>query len=334
MTRLLLPLIAMLATMAASLLLVRKAVAWRFVDIPDDRKVHTLPTPRTGGLAMVLGGGLVFILSTAFGWLPKPDLPWQTWLAGLGFISVGALDDRFSFQPRQKFLVFLALSGLAAWPWFLVLKATGLPWLSQPWTTSPFFLGAAAILITFWFMAVPNAVNIEDAVNGYMGGFTLLVMFTLYIRGVDTRIALGALMGFLILNWPSAKHFMGDAGSFGCGFFIAEGILQAGGLDHPLLALSLTAPISMDVAMGLIRRRRLKMSFFTPDRATCPHRVLALTNGNATLTTLALWLNALAFSWFNHWPLLLLGQTILYAGVLVFLNKNIFIISPTIKIVK
>lgn len=329
MPRLLLPLIAMLATMAASLLLVRKAVAWGFIDLPDDRKIHTLPTPRTGGLAMGLGGGLVFLLSLAFGWLPKPDLPWQTWLAGLGFITVGALDDRFSFQPRQKFLVFLSLSALAAWPWILVLKITGTPWLPQPWTTSPLFLGAAAILITFWFMAVPNAVNIEDAVNGYMGGFTLIIMFTLYTRGVDTRIALGALIGFLILNWPRAKHFMGDAGSFGCGFFVAEGILRSGGLTYPLMALALTAPISMDVAMGLIRRKRLQMSFFTPDRATCPHHALALTNGNVMLATLLLWLNVVAFAWFSRWPMLLLGQTILYTGSLVFLNKKYFIDSST-----
>ena len=324
MPRLLLPLIAMLATMAASLLLVRKAVAWGFIDLPDDRKVHTLPTPRTGGLAMVLGGGLVFVLSQAFGWLPRPDLPWQTWLAGLGFITVGAVDDRFSFQPRQKFLVFLSLSALAAWPWFLVLKATGVPWLPHAWLASPLFLAAAAVVLTFWFMAAPNAVNIEDAINGYMGGFTFIVMVALYLRGVDSRIVLGTLAGFLFLNWPRAKHFMGDAGSFGCGFLIAEGILRGGGLSEPAMSLALTAPISLDVAMGLVRRKRLNMSFFAADRSTCPHHILGLTGGRVSVATPILWINAMLFVVLIRLPYLLIGQAIIYVTMLILLNRKFF----------
>lgn len=322
MSRLLLPLLAMLATMAAGLLLVQKALAWGFIDLPDDRKIHTLPTPRTGGMAMVVGGGLVFALSQVLGWLPRPDLPWQTWLAGLGFITVGAVDDRFSFHPGQKFLVFLSLSALAAWPWVLVLRTTGAPWLPQAWMASPVLLAIVAVVLTFWFMAVPNAVNIEDAINGYMGGFTLIVMTAFYLRGVDSRIAIGALIGFLFLNWPRAKHFMGDAGSFGCGFVIAEGTLRAGGLTHPLLALAFTAPISMDVAMGLIRRKRLRMSPFTADRATCPHHLLALTGGSALFATPILWLSAASFAILANWPWLALGQAVLYALALVILNRK------------
>ena len=317
-----LPLIAMLATMAMSLLLVRKAVAWGFVDFPGDRKVHTQPTPRTGGLAMVFGAGLTLVLSLAFGWVSKLEMPWQTWLAGTGFVAVGALDDRFTFHPRQKLLVFLSLSALAAWPWVLVIGVTGVPWLPQAWTTLPIFLIPVTIILTFWFMAVPNAVNIEDAINGYMGGYTFIVLFALNLRGVDFRIALGSILGFLFLNWPRAKHFMGDAGSFGCGFLIAEGILRGGGMAHPMMALAFTAPISMDVAMGLIRRNRLRISYFTPDRSTCPHHVLSISGGHITGSALALWLNALGFTCLIRWPFLLLGQTVLYAVILFYFNKN------------
>ena len=323
MTRLLLPIFSLAATVVLGLLLVRLAVPLGFIDLPGDRKVHTLPTPRTGGLAMVLGGGLIFGLALALGWIPWPVLPWQTWLAGLGFITVGAADDRFSFHPRQKVLVLLALSALAAWPWLLVLKTTGVPWLPAAWMASPLLLVGAAILITFWFMAVPNAVNIEDAINGYMGGFTFLVLLGLAVRGLDTRIALGALLGFLLLNWPKARHFMGDAGSFGCGFFIAEAILRGGGLAHPSIALFLTAPISLDVAMGLIRRKRLGMTFFTADRSTCPHHLLALTGGNVVLTTSLLWLNAAGFVLLANRPWWALGQAGLYVLALIFLNRKL-----------
>lgn len=322
MPRLLLPLIAMLATMSASLLLVQKVVAWRFIDLPDDRKIHTLPTPRTGGLAMVLGGGLVFVFSQAFGWLPRPDLPWQTWLAGLGFITVGALDDRFSFQPRHKFLVFLSLSALAAWPWLLVLRTTGVPWLPQAWMASPFFMAAIAIILTFWFMAVPNAVNIEDAINGYMGGFTFIVLAALALRGLDTRIFLGALLGFLVFNWPKAKHFMGDAGSFGCGFVIAESLLRGGTLQNPTIAIIMTLPISMDVAMGILRRLRLRTSLFSADRSTCPHHILELTKGNIFIATFLLWLNAAGFAFFVDRYWVALAQAILYALLLFLLNRK------------
>jgi UDP-GlcNAc:undecaprenyl-phosphate GlcNAc-1-phosphate transferase len=327
MTPFLLPLLALTATVLFGLLLVRLAVPLGFIDLPGDRKVHTLPTPRTGGLAMVLGGGVIFGLALALGWLPWPVIPWQTWLAGFGFITVGAADDRFSFQPRQKVLVLLALSALAAWPWvlvlMLVLKSTSVPWLPAAMTATPLFLGGAAILLTFWFMAVPNAVNIEDAINGYMGGFTFIILFGLALRGVDTRLALGALLGFLLLNWPKARHFMGDAGSFGCGFFIAEAILRGGGLVQPTLALFLTAPISLDVAMGLVRRKRLGMTFFTADRSTCPHHLLALTGGNILLTTALLWLNAAGFVLLANRPWWALGQAVLYVLALIFLNRKL-----------
>lgn len=271
---------------------------------------------------MVLGGTLVFLLFSAPGRIPFPGLPWQTWVAGLSFITVGTLDDRYSFHPRQKFLVLLSISAMAAWPWVLTLKATSPSWLPQALVGSPLSLVPTALLITFWFMAVPNAVNIEDAINGYMGGFTFLLLFALYLRGVDTRIALGALAGFLLLNWPRAKHFMGDAGSFGCGFFIAEGILRGGGIEHPLMPLAFTAPISMDVAMGLIRRKKLGMSFFTADRATCPHHLLARFGGSHMKAALVLWLISSGFVVLCPFPIAVLFFSLGFACVLVYLNAN------------
>jgi UDP-GlcNAc:undecaprenyl-phosphate GlcNAc-1-phosphate transferase len=169
-------------------------------------------------------------------------------------------------------------------------------------------------------MAVPSAVNIEDAINGYMGGFTFLVLLGLALRGVDTRIALGALAGFLLFNWPKAKHFMGDAGSFGCGFFLAEALLRGGGLQHPGMALAMTAPISLDVAMGLIRRKRLGLTPFTADQATCPHHVLQLMGGNPLRATPILWLNAAGFVFLAGQPWVVMFLATLYAVALVWLN--------------
>lgn len=320
-----LPLLSLSATVVTGFLLIHRAVDWGFIDLPDERKVHSSPTPRTGGLAMVFGGGVACLVGSRFGWFAWPSLPWQTWLAGLGFITLGAVDDRFSFHPKQKFMIFLALAALAAWPWIVVLSSNGLPWLPAPWLKSPVSLLIAFFIVTFWFMAVPNAVNIEDAINGYMGGFTLIVLAALYLRGVDTRIAQGALIGFLLLNWPKARHFMGDAGSFGCGFLIAEGILRGGGLSDPVMSLALTAPISLDVAMGLVRRKRLSMSFFAADRATCPHHILELTGGRVSVATPALWINAILFVVLARSPYLLISQVIIYVIILILLNLKLLL---------
>ena len=78
----------------------------------------------------------------------------------------------------------------------------------------------------------------------------------------------------------------------------------------------------MDVAMGLIRRKRLRMSPFTADRATCPHHLLALTGGSALLATPILWLSAASFAILANWPWLALGQALLYALALVILNRK------------
>ena len=123
---------------------------------------------------------------------------------------------------------------------------------------------------------------------------------------------------------------MGDAGSFGCGFLIAESILRGGGLANPLLALAFTAPISLDVFVGLIRRKRLRMSPFTADRSTCPHHLLARFKGSHVKATLLLWSISLGFVALAPFPLfagvLLMG----YLSLLVILNADpLFYGRPT-----
>lgn len=305
----------------SSRLLISRAERWGFMDIPEDRKVHVSPTPRTGGLAMVVSS-----MATVFLWLvftaPHGIPPWQTLVAGSGFILLGTLDDRFGFHPRRKFLWFSVFAAIAAWPWAF----------SGPGTFLPVDLGGLNLqvhrllaypLIAFWFLAVPNAVNIEDAINGYMGGFTLILMAASALSGVQVAIPMGALAAFLFFNWPRAKHFLGDAGSFGCGFMIAEVLLRAGGNHRPLFALLLTAPISIDVLMGIVRRRRLKMSLFEADRSTFPHHVMNLCGQSHLRATPILWANTLVFTILAFNPgVLAFAYVILFAIALTALNRK------------
>jgi UDP-N-acetylmuramyl pentapeptide phosphotransferase/UDP-N-acetylglucosamine-1-phosphate transferase len=237
-------------------------------------------------------------------------------------MSLGILDDRYGFHPRRKLLWFIMLGLLAAWPWafhspggssYIIHLGN---WVLQAprWAAYP--------ILAIWFVSVPNAVNIEDAINGYMGGFTLILIVVAALMGVNVLIPAGALAAFLLLNWPKAKHFLGDAGSFGCGFLIAETLLRAGGNQRPLLALVLTAPVSMDVGMGIIRRIRLKMSLFEADRATCPHHMVNLCNQSHALATPMLWANAVVIAWLAfESPLFEAGYLAMFALALVLLNR-------------
>lgn len=309
-------------TFLSSLVLINRAPAWGFVDLPEERKVHTVPTPRTGGIAMVCGSLATFALylGTNHSW---PPLPWQTTAAGIGFTVLGILDDRYAFPPRDKLRWFVMLGLVAAWPWAFRGPA-GSPyvvhlgsWMLQAprWVAYP--------VLALWFVSVPNAVNIEDAINGYMGGFTLILLVVAGLSGVSVVIPAGALAGFLLLNWPKAKHFLGDTGSFGCGFLLAEVLLRAGGNQTPLLALVLTAPISLDVGMGIVRRIRLNMSLFEADRATCPHHLVHLCNQSHFSATLILWANTalIAFLSFKSTPFVLVYLA-LFASALVVLNRE------------
>jgi len=258
---------------------------------------------------------------------PWPPIPWQTLAAGCGFMILGALDDRFGFHPRQKLLWFAQASLLAAWPWAFA-GPPGAPYKVQ--------LGSLALqaprwaaypVLALWFLAVPNAVNIEDAINGYMAGFTLILLAFAAAKGVRGPVAMGALLGFLVLNWPRARHFMGDAGSFGCGFIIAETLLRAGGARCPGLALTLTAPIALDVLMGMIRRVRLKQSPFDPDRRTLPHHLLDFT-GSPALATPILWLIAILFGLSAGRPWAVGILVVGFGAVLVACNRR-FLFEPS-----
>lgn len=314
-------LISLCLSFLSSLILINRAHHWGLVDMPEERKVHVVPTPRTGGIAMVIGGIATLVIYLASGH-PWPALPWQTLLAGCGFLTLGGLDDRFGFHPRKKFLWFALFALLAAWPWAFD-GPPGFPYtiILGPWTLqAPRWL--AYPFLALWFLAVPNIVNIEDAINGYIGGLALILLSVAAVHGVNVVIPLGALAGFLALNWPKAKHFLGDAGSFGCGFVLAEALLRAGGNQRPLLALVLTAPLSMDVCMGIIRRIRLKMSLFDTDRSTCPHHVVNLCHQSHTAASLLLWANAAAIAFLAFQPAAFeVVYLTLFASVLVFLNR-------------
>lgn len=205
------------AGISLSLGLIAAAPALGWVDHPDQhRKTHRRPTARTGGLA--LWG--VLILAQVMGWLPWPihDLSWVG-IHGMAFM--GALDDRFNLRPRYKALAGLAaallLAGRAAMALALRVDQVAFFDLVIPATPALFFP-----FLLVWFWSIPQAFNLIDGINGLSMGFGLLALGAIcWHSEVQPAVLWGGLGAILLLNFPKAKHFLGDCGALMLGTLLA-----------------------------------------------------------------------------------------------------------------
>jgi FlaA1/EpsC-like NDP-sugar epimerase/UDP-N-acetylmuramyl pentapeptide phosphotransferase/UDP-N-acetylglucosamine-1-phosphate transferase len=237
------------------------------IDVPGELSIHTRPTPRTGGLAIIVG----FLIATAYVWWSRTlatesqaVLPGV--LAGGVIIALaGFLDDVRRISPLSKLLgQFLAASvaiGLGVQTHFLPLAGIGLA------------------LTLFYLVGSANAVNWLDGMDGLAGGLTLIASICLglvaIIQGNELVAVLafalmGAVLGFLPFNFPRARVFMGDVGSLFLGFILASlGVLLA---DQPYNLLRFVAPLAvlgvliLNTVLALARRLLRREDLFSGDR--------------------------------------------------------------------
>lgn len=257
--------------------LIRVAGTLGMTDLGGGRKVHTGLTPRTGGIAIVLG-----TLTSVFLLLPpRPDVSAFVGAASLLFVF-GLLDDRLDLDYRLKLLG----QSLAALVVTLVggVVITHMPFL--PDGTLPFLLSIPFTM--FALVAVTNAINLSDGLDGLAAGISLLTVGSLillaYQAGDTAAVTLGlavmgATFGFLRFNTHPALLFMGDSGSQFLGF--SAGVLAVVVTQHSNPALSPVTPVlllgipildTLTVMTGRIARGQ---SPFAPDRTHLHHRLLA-----------------------------------------------------------
>jgi UDP-N-acetylmuramyl pentapeptide phosphotransferase/UDP-N-acetylglucosamine-1-phosphate transferase len=214
--------VALGAALLTTPLAIRLAVRLGMVDQPDARRVHTRATPRGGGLAVVLA----FHLACAAIFLPpwaeftgQLDRMWWLHFLALssGLTLVGFLDDFLGLKPWVKLCGQLAV---ATGAWLLDLRVGSLFGANLPdW---------ADLLITvFWFVALMNAFNLIDGMDGVASGLgsiasaALIGSFLLRDQPSDALVSLGLLgacLGFLHYNFHPARVFLGDTGSMFIGF--------------------------------------------------------------------------------------------------------------------
>ncbi len=210
---------------ATALLLLRKGVGpFRILDVPNERSSHRRPVPRTGGLGVAIGIlGAVGFSALIGGSLTRASWVVLAWC--LTVAAVGLLDDVFGLPIRPR----LAVQIVAALG--LVTMLGGLRQLPLPPPFDiqlPLVLGI--LLSILWLVAVTNFFNFMDGIDGIAGGQALVTCTTLAILGslqaqadlmVLSAVFIASLAVFLMFNWAPASIFLGDAGSFFVGFFLA-----------------------------------------------------------------------------------------------------------------
>ncbi|MBN1346437.1 MAG: undecaprenyl/decaprenyl-phosphate alpha-N-acetylglucosaminyl 1-phosphate transferase [Phycisphaerae bacterium] len=274
-------------SLAVTPVLIRLGNRMRIVDKPGVRKIHGVPVPRLGGLAVALAAltalGAVLVLNPAPACVLAggPTRILALLGASLLVFGVGIVDDVRGVRASVK----LALQLLAA----LVVCAAGvrlgcirlgedchieLGWLSWPITL-------------LWLVGVTNAMNLIDGLDGLAGGIgvigsaviaVLAFLFGQLLVAWVMLALLGSLTGFLVFNLAPARIFLGDAGTYFVGFLLAGGSIlctmgQGTFVGMALPALALGIPI-LDTLISMLRRTLDRRSVFAPDRGHIHHRLL------------------------------------------------------------
>lgn len=273
-----------IVTFIASLVLVpiskKIAIHIGAMDEPSARKIHKVPMPRLGGLAI--------FLSFLLGYILYGDITTQMLSILIGsflLILVGIFDDINPISARYKLLI-------------QVIAAVIVVIYGQIYFTEITLFGIhlyfnraiAYILSIFFIVAITNAINLIDGLDGLAGGISSIYFLTIAIiafilnrlGGLDVILCLlmlGATLGFLVYNFPPAKIFMGDSGSLFLGFIIS--IIALLGFKVTTFT-SLIVPIVIlaipifDTILAILRRLLKGQNVGVADKEHFHHQLLKM----------------------------------------------------------
>ena len=275
----------------------RLALSVGAIDVPDRiRKIHTRAVPRMGGVAIFIAfivpivgtyllGATGVLDSQVYKVLSESSTPVAGILGASALILLlGIYDDVRHCRPRVKVLVQIIAS--------LILCAVGIriDQIGNPFTGDLIRFGWLAWPLTvFWVLAITNAINLIDGMDGLGPGVGLFVAGTMFLVSLFFPVPLvrpvmaalvGGIIGFLIFNFHPAKIFMGDSGSLFVGFLLAATCIQGSIKRYTLVALlipvvALALPI-IDTLMAIVRRWSKGIPMSVPDRQHVHHRLMSL----------------------------------------------------------
>ncbi|MGE0025889.1 MAG: glycosyltransferase family 4 protein [Thermoleophilia bacterium] len=278
MTTTLIPIIcavvAAVVVLATTPLASRLARAVGAVDVPSGRRIHSEPTPRLGGLA-ILAGFLVPVLY----YFPEDEAARALITGAVLIAALGAVDDIWGLSPAVKLVGQAACAAIPV--------AAG---LTIDHVTLPFLgvgdLGPAQYPLTvLWFVALVNMINFTDGMDGLAAGISGLGATTFAILAAslgrtDPAIMAAALAGacaaFLVFNFHPARVFMGDCGSMLLGFVLAG--VAISGVMKTTAAVAVVAPLVilaipiLDTSFVVLKRLKHGLPVYGADRSHFHHR--------------------------------------------------------------
>ena len=283
---------------------------WRWVALRlhavarvRDRDVHTVETPYFGGIAMIFGVSIAFLIARHLPFLgsqPVVDTDAERVLLAAAVIcAVGVLDDIVELGPLSKLAGQVLAAGL--------LVAAGIRMYYIPLDNNTIALDkpTQTVLTIFFVLLCANAVNYVDGLDGLACGIVGIGAFAFLIYSYDLAVrqhlerattsslitvaVVGACVGFLPHNFQPARMFMGDSGSMLLGFLLATSTitltgqidssqLQGAGLIPTylplLLPLAVLALPILDFALAFIRRTYRGNWWFVADKQHLHHRLI------------------------------------------------------------
>ena len=334
--------IAAIVTFLATPLTVRLALRRGWVVAPDERRVHQVPTPHVGGIAMFLG----FIVALALAWrmgrfspiFDNNSEPMGVLLAALVIFTTGLVDDVREISSPAK-VTGTVIAGL-----FLVWFGATMFYFRVPFVDVFVLSDDWVPLITIlWLIGMSQAINLIDGLDGLAAGIVAIAAasFFLYSRRLDTLgvlaqpnigpliaiIALGVCLGFLPHNFNNAKIFMGDSGALFLGLLMAVSTSVVGGRADPnsqaylpgqtyfflaplFIPLFILGVPILDMIFAIVRRTVGRQGLATADKGHLHHRLVDLGHGQRR-SVLILWLWTALLSGFVLYPIFTDARTAL-----------------------
>ena len=287
-------------TFVATPLVRRMVVRLGAVYQPNDRTVHAVPTPTMGGLAMYAGFivamGIALVLPFFAEVRRGSPVPLAAIVTCTLMVGLGAIDDRRGISALAKVTAQIFIAGI------LVLMGAALAFFWIPGRVVVLDPDLAVPLTILWVVAVTNAVNLVDGLDGLAAGMIAIAASAFFVYTIRTpstfgdasaaalisAVTVGVCLGFLPWNFYPAKIFMGDSGSLLLGMLLAIATIDGVGLnplppsggDIAAIAGVLVVPLLvlfipfLDVVLAIARRTWRGQGIGHADKEHIHHRLM------------------------------------------------------------
>ncbi|MDT0939083.1 MraY family glycosyltransferase [Staphylococcus pseudintermedius] len=247
------------------------------VDKPNFRKIHTKPISMLGGTAILLSFLIGIWLGHPIEREIKPLL-----LGAIVMYFVGLIDDLYDLKPILK------LIGQIAAALVVVSYGVTIDFISIPIGPTIYFGWLSIPITIFWIVAITNAINLIDGLDGLAAGVSVIALVTIAFIAIlqgnifiimICSVLIGSLFGFLAFNFHPAKIFLGDSGALCIGFII--GFVSLLGFKN-ITFISLFFPIVIlavpfiDTLFAMIRRVKKGQHIMQADKSHLHHKLLEL----------------------------------------------------------